>query len=405
MKNQDFSHSEFVLTSKFTVLLRMEDNMKKYIFKGLACLLVMALMTPAIFQYTAPTIAQAAKKERRVETKKEKQEDSKQGRKEGSKKVNKENKGKKAKQKASFALSKKTLDGIGVTYQIEVKNLSATTARTWYSTNDKVAKVDSNGLVTGVNYGTAVIKCVVGDKKKGTSVLSCVIKVKGKKAEVTITNKILKDDIQYMTIGSTYDFNATIKPEGTAGKISWSINDPSIATVNADGVVTAIKEGLAVLTATAVGDIASVVPASGSAVAASGSAITLTNVKSDKVVIRVTSGTTIEPVRVDTVTMGSDKTLVIKFTASMKPETLINSISSVLNSAITITPVANAYGVTAVNPGELKGVLTDNGKTLIVTATNYFYGYYDVKLTNQVISAAGAALKEYQKRTLLIYLQ
>lgn len=374
--------------------------MKKYIVKGLACALALALMTPMVFQYTTPAVANAAKNERQIQAKKEKTEKEKKNKKE-EKKDYSEKQEKKA-QKPYFAVTKKTLNGIGDTYQIEVKNLSATTARTWYSTNNKVATVDNNGLVKTVNYGTAVIKCAINDKKKGKSVLSCVIKVKGSKAEVTITNKMIKDEVQYMTVASTYDFDAVIKPEGTVGKITWSVSDPTVATVNEDGIVTAVKEGSTVLTASAVSEGIS---ASGSAITITGSAIRLQDVKSDKVLIKVVSGKAIEAALVQDVTLVDDKTLSIKFSTSMKADTLFNSVTSVLENSVTIVPVVNASGVSAANPGVFKGVLTENGKTLTVTATNSFYGYYDVKLSSQVTAISGAPLQEYIKRTLLIYIQ
>ncbi len=379
--------------------------MKKYIVKGLACALALALMTPMVFQYTTPAVAKAAKNERQIQSKKEKTEKEKKNKKEESRKENVKNKKdkkdysekqEKKAQKPYFTVAKKTLNGIGVNYQIEVKNLSATTARTWYSTNEKVATVDNNGLVKSVNYGTAVIKCTINNKKKGISVLSCVIKVKGSKAEVTITNKMIKDEVQYMTVASTYDFNAVINPEGTVGKITWSVSDPTVATVNEDGIVTAVKEGSTVLTASAVSEGISVT---------SGSAITLKDVKNDKVVIKVVSGEAIESAHVQDVTLVDDKTLSIKFSASMKADTLFNSLTSVLENSVTIVPVANASGVSAVNPGVLKGVLTEDGKTFTVTATNSFYGYYDVKLSSQITAISGAPLQEYKKRTLMIYIQ
>ncbi len=381
--------------------------MKKYIVKGLACALALALMTPMVFQYTTPAVAKAAKNERQIQSKKEKTEKQKKNKKEESKKkhVDKKDYSKKQEkktQKPYFAVTKKTLNGIGTTYQIEVKNLPATTTRTWYSTNEKVAAVDNNGLVKSVNYGTAVIKCAIYDKKKGKSVLSCVIKVKGSKAEVTITNKMIKDEVQYMTVASTYDFNAVIKPEGTVGKITWSVSDPTVATVNEDGIVTAVKEGITVLTASAVSEGISV--ASGSAITITGSAITLQDVKSDKVVIKVVSGEAIEAAHVQGVTLVDGKTLSIKFSTSIKADTLFNSLTSVLENSVTIVPVANASDVPAVLPGVLKGVLTEDGKTLTVTATNSFYGYYDIKLNSQVTAISGAPLQEYIKRTLLIYL-
>jgi hypothetical protein len=384
---------------------------KKYIVKGLACALALALMTPMVFQYTTPAVAKAAKNERQIQSKKEKTEKEKKNKKEESRKENVKNKKDKKEynekqekkvQKPYFAVAKKTLNGIGATYQIEVKNLSATTARTWYSTNKKVATVDNNGLVKTVGYGTAVIKCAINDKKKGKSVLSCVIKVKGSNAEVTITNKMIKDEVQYMTVASTYDFNAVIKPEGTVGKITWSVSDPTVATVNEDGIVTAVKEGITVLTASAVSEGISVT--SGSAITITGSAITLQDVKSDKVVIKVVSGEAIEAAHVQDVTLVDDKTLSIKFNTSMKANTLFNPLTSVLENSVTIVPVANASDVSALLPGVLKGVLTEDGKTLTVTATKSFYGYYDVKLSSQVTAISGAPLQEYIKRTLLIYI-
>ncbi len=379
--------------------------MKKYIVKGLACALALALMTPMVFQYTTPTVAKAAKNERQIQSKKEKTEKEKKNKKEESRKENVKNKKdkkdyneKKDKQekkalKPYFTVAKKTLNGIGVNDQIEVKNLSATTARTWYSTNEKVVTVDSNGLVKSVNYGTAVIKCVIKDKKKGVSVLSCVIKVKGNNAKVTITNKMVEDEVQYMTLASTYDFNAVIKPEGTAGKITWSVSDPTVATVNEEGIVTAVKEGITVLTASAVSEGTSVT---------SGSAITLQDVKSDKVVIKVVPGEAMEAAHVQDVTLVDDKTLSIKFSTFMKAVTLFNSLTSVLENSVTIVPVADASGISAVDPGVLTGILTEDGKTLTVTATNSFYGYYDIKLNSQVTAVSGASLQEYIKRTLLI---
>lgn len=382
--------------------------MKKYIVKGLACALALALMTPMVFQYTTPSVAKAAKNERQIQSKKEKTEKEKKNQKEEIRKENVKNKKDKKEhsqkqekkaQKPYFTVTKKTLNGIGDNYQIEVKNLSTSTARTWYSTNEKVATVDNNGLVKSVHYGTAVIKCAINDKKKGISVLSCVIKVKGSNAEVTITNKMIQDEVQYMAIASTYDFNAVIKPEGTAGKITWSVSDPMVATVNENGIVTAVKEGITVLTASAVSEGISVT--SGSAISITGSAITLQDVKSDKVIIKVVSGEAIEAAHVQDVTLMDDKTLTIKFSTSMKADTLFNPLTSVLENSVTIVPFAIASDISAVNPGVLKGALTEDGKILTVTATNSFYGYYDIKLNSQVTAISGAPLQEYIKRTLL----
>ena len=335
-------------------------------FKGLAFLIVLALIIPAALQFTAPAVAEASKNEGHQ-------------------------KSRKVKHDASFNKKKATLNGFGTTSQIDIKYLADGTVCTWSSSNNNVATVNSNGLVTSISDGNTIIKCKIKSHGKKASVLSCHINVKGTRAEVSITNEKKNKGVQRIALGTIYDFDAIIKPIGTSSTISWTIKDTSIATVNADGVVTPLKEGTTILTASAV---------SGSAVSVSGCAIGFKGIKSDKVVIKVTSANVCEA---KLIKMTSDKTIVINFTDSIIGETVLDQ--SVLKNAITITPIVNASGVSAANPGELKGVLSDDNKTLTIIATNYFYGFYDVKLTNQIKSANGLVLKDYQQRMLLIFVQ
>ena len=335
--------------------------------KGLAFLIVLALIIPAALQFTAPAVAEASKNEGHQRSQK-------------------------VKHNASFNKNKATLNGFGKTSQLDIKYLAGGTVCTWSSSNDNVATVDNNGLVTSICDGNTVIKCKMKNHGKKANELTCNINVKGTCAKVSITNEKTHKGVQRIALGTIFDFDAIIKPIGTSAKISWTIKDTSIATVNADGVVTPLKEGTTILTASAV---------SGSAISVSGSAIGFNGIKSDKVIIKVTSAKVCEKKLIKSIKMASDKTIVINFTDSIIAETVLDQ--SVLKNAITITPIVNASGVSAANPGELKGVLSDDNKTLTIIATNYFYGFYNVKLTNQIKSVNGLVLKDYQQRMLLIF--
>lgn len=51
--------------------------------------------------------------------------------------------------------------------------------------------------------------------------------------------------------GTTFKLTATVTPADTTDAVTWSSSDETVATVSEDGTVTGIKEGTAVITATA----------------------------------------------------------------------------------------------------------------------------------------------------------
>ena len=52
-----------------------------------------------------------------------------------------------------------------------------------------------------------------------------------------------------LTVGQTNTLIASFQPDGATGSITWSSNKTSVATVNSSGMVTAIGEGTATITA------------------------------------------------------------------------------------------------------------------------------------------------------------
>lgn len=112
----------------------------------------------------------------------------------------------------------------------------------WSSSNSKVATVD-RGKVTTKKVGTATITATAqdGSKKKAT----CTVKV----WQPVTWIKMSKTSIT-LNKGKTFTLSATAYPTYAKYRdISWSSSNPSVATVNSKGKITAIKKGSATIKA------------------------------------------------------------------------------------------------------------------------------------------------------------
>ncbi|MBS6749063.1 MAG: Ig-like domain-containing protein [Firmicutes bacterium] len=113
----------------------------------------------------------------------------------------------------------------------------------WSSSAPDVASVDADGLVTAHKPGTAVITVTTGD---GNFTASCTVSVR-----IPVTGVELDRDTLKLTVGGTEQLTATVSPESATDKsLTWSSSDPDVASVNADGLVTAHMPGEAVITVT-----------------------------------------------------------------------------------------------------------------------------------------------------------
>ncbi len=116
----------------------------------------------------------------------------------------------------------------------------------WSSSNAAVATV-SDGVVTAVKEGTAIITATAGGKSA-----QCSVTVK--KAFVAVTDITLSRTDLFLEKGETATLTATVAPADATDKtVSWSSSDASVATVSSSGLVTAVKAGKATITATAGG--------------------------------------------------------------------------------------------------------------------------------------------------------
>ncbi len=116
------------------------------------------------------------------------------------------------------------------------------TAVTWSSDNKKVAVVDRHtGAITGIRKGSCTITVKTANKKKAT----CKVKVLKAPSKITIkpANGVLR-------VGKTGQYKITL-PKGSGGTVTYQSSDPDVATVDADGLVTAVAAGSCTITATA----------------------------------------------------------------------------------------------------------------------------------------------------------
>ncbi|UMO76633.1 Ig domain-containing protein [Enterococcus phage phiSHEF13] len=111
----------------------------------------------------------------------------------------------------------------------------------WESDKPAVAKVDQTGKVTAVDGGTANITATTVD---GNKVATCVVTV-----TVPVTNVTLDTDAITLEIDGTQKLVATIVPaNATNQKVTWKSDKQEIATVDQEGTVTGVADGVANVT-------------------------------------------------------------------------------------------------------------------------------------------------------------
>ena len=150
-----------------------------------------------------------------------------------------------------------TLEAIGATVQLSAtvrdqrNNVMSGQPITWSSGDEAVATVSGDGLVTAVGNGMTEITAKSGNPS-GTAEITVaqapaaiVIEVD---AEATTLTEI-DQTLQLMASVSDANDHSIADPD-----ISWSSSDESVATVDEDGLVTAVSNGMADITATS-GDV------------------------------------------------------------------------------------------------------------------------------------------------------
>jgi len=112
---------------------------------------------------------------------------------------------------------------------------------TWSSSSPDVASVAANGLVIALKTGETKITVTTID---GNATATCTVFVKQPVSGISLdqTSLVLKT-------GLTYSLKVTISPEDAFDKnVTWSSSNTDVATVNENGLVTAVAPGKASIT-------------------------------------------------------------------------------------------------------------------------------------------------------------
>ena len=133
--------------------------------------------------------------------------------------------------------------GREATITVTLTPSNATDDIAWESSAPEIASVN-NGVVKGLSYGEAAITASIGEL---SSTLTITV------IEVPVDEIVISPSTIVLTeIGATEQAKATVLPEDAADKsFTWSIDDPTIASIDEDGNVTALAGGTTAIHATA----------------------------------------------------------------------------------------------------------------------------------------------------------
>ena len=117
---------------------------------------------------------------------------------------------------------------------------------TWSSSAPTVASVDQSGNITAKSVGNATITVTAKDGSGVTA--TCWVNV----TDIKVTGITLNKTTLNIKTGATEQLTAKVQPtDATNSKVTWSSNEPTVAEVDQTGMITAKKEGSAVITVTA----------------------------------------------------------------------------------------------------------------------------------------------------------
>ncbi len=114
---------------------------------------------------------------------------------------------------------------------------------TYTCSDPAIATVDEAGRVTGVAQGTATVTAALPDGQTASRFIRVLATVEA----ITLSDTELK----VKNNQSQKFLTASVSPENGAEPLIWSSSDPSIATVDENGVVTGLSDGYATITCTA----------------------------------------------------------------------------------------------------------------------------------------------------------
>ena len=129
---------------------------------------------------------------------------------------------------------------LGEMYQVKVPGKKISDCK---SASKKIATVTKGGLITPKKPGKVKITVTLSNKKKLTLTLNV--------ADPTVPASVAIDegDKRTVAVGDAFQLNAVVSPQTAPQAVSWSSSKEAVAAVDAEGLVTPLKPGRAVITA------------------------------------------------------------------------------------------------------------------------------------------------------------
>lgn len=224
-----------------------------------------------------------------------------------------------------------------------------------YSTSTAgIITVSSQGKITGKKNGTVKLYITPNKASSEDVKAQCTITVKAKVSSVTVT-----PSEKSLQVGQTYTLTAKVLPKEANQEVTWSSSDTKVASVAADGKVTALKAGEAVITATS----------------------------KDNSEIKSTCVVTVVNIPVESVTLNKTTLLLVEgksetLTATVKPDDVLDKTVTWKSSNESVATVTSAGKITAVKEGTANITASCGGKTATCVVT----------VDPQVVAVTGVSL-------------
>lgn len=240
----------------------------------------------------------------------------------------------------------------------ETAQLTATVAPTnstdevtWESSDDAVATV-TDGTVTAVKAGTAIITATAG-----TATATCEVTVTQPVVSITINNGSIVVHEHELKKGEILQLFVDVKPTDATNKaVTWTTSNAEVATVDANGKVTAVKSGTATITATSKDD---------------------TTIK-DTCAITVINPATAISIADMTVLTGAEKTIAVVTTPTDADD------------IGTVTYTVEDETIASVTDGKVTGLKA--GETTITATAGTLTTTFKVTVTDEEVPATGVTL-------------
>ncbi len=127
-----------------------------------------------------------------------------------------------------------------LTYAISPSNASNKNA-TWRSKDETLATVDQNGVVTALKTGVVEVEAISEDGQFRSDATITIVKAN----TVPVTSIYVTPQSLTLEAGETSELTYAISPSNASNKnVAWRSKDETLATVDQNGVVTALRAGI-----------------------------------------------------------------------------------------------------------------------------------------------------------------